>query len=66
MTPLTKIKREVRSHCLRGPLIVELRARPSGEGAILTMWEKHCRGKYSVSVVELFQRLVYEEVKRRK
>ncbi|HUU36719.1 MAG TPA: hypothetical protein VMW46_00775 [Candidatus Desulfaltia sp.] len=66
MTRLTKLRREVRSHSLARPLIVELKARTGGDGAILTMWEKHCRDRYSVSVVELFQRLVYEEVRRRK
>jgi len=66
MTSLKKLRREVRSDCLRGPLVFEIKARAGGNGAILTMWEKHCRQRYSVSLVELFQRLVYEEVRRRK
>ena len=66
MTKLTKLRREVRSHSLRGPLIVQLEARMGGDGAILTMWEKRGRKRYRVSVVELFLRLVYEEVRRQK
>lgn len=66
MTRLTKLRREVRSHSLARPLVIELKARTAGDGAWLTMWEKHCRGRYSVSVVELYQRLVYEEVRRQK
>ena len=66
MTRLTKLRREVRSHLLARPLVVQLEARMGGDGAILTMWEKHCRNRYKVSLVELFQRLVYEEVRRQK
>lgn len=66
MTKLRKLRREVRSHSLARPLIVQLETRIAGDGAILTMWEKHCRHKYRVSVVDLFDRLVYEEVRRRK
>jgi len=66
MTKLKKLRREVRSHLLARPLIVQLEARMGGDGAILTMWEKHCRNRYKVSLVELFQRLVYEEVRRQK
>jgi len=66
MTKLRKLRREVRSHSLARPLIVQLEAREGGEGAILTMWEKHCRKRYRVSLVELFRRLVYEEVRKQK
>ena len=66
MTKLRKLRREVRSYLLARPLIVQLEARMGGDGAILTMWEKHCRNRYRVSLVELFQRLVYEEVRRQK
>jgi len=65
MTRLTKLRREVRSHSLARPLIVQLEARSTGDGAILTMWEKHCRKRYRVSVVDLFMRLVYEEVRQK-
>ena len=65
MTKLKKLRREVRSHLLARPLIVQLEARMGGDGAILTMWEKHCRNRYKVSLVELFQRLVYEEVRQK-
>ena len=66
MTRLKKLRREVRSHLLARPLIVQLEARSGGDGGILTMWEKHCRNRYKVSLVELFQQLVYNEVRRRK
>ena len=66
MTRLKKLRREVRSNSLARPLIVQLEARMGGDGAILTMWEKHCRNRYEVSLVELFQQLVYNEVRRRK
>lgn len=64
MTKLKKLRREVRSHSLHSPLVVELTARTTEDGAILTMWEKRCRKKYSVSIVDLYFRLIENEVKR--
>jgi len=66
MTKLTKLRREVSSHILAHPLIIQIQTRMNGEGAIMTMWEKGCRKRYRVSLVELFQRMVWEEVRRNK
>jgi hypothetical protein len=51
MTKLKKLRREVHSHSLAHPLIVQLEARMGGDGCILTMWEKHCRKRYRGSVL---------------